>query len=62
MPDKQLLHLLIGGDLAVGEDDDAVGILTAEIDLAAVAAARGRVPSLANARGFSLSVNPKGAG
>jgi deaminated glutathione amidase len=50
------------GHIVAQRDDDAVGILTADIDLAAVPAARGRVPSLANARGFSLSVNPKGAG
>lgn len=37
------------------------GVLVAEIDLKAVAEARGRVPALANARTFSLSVNPTGA-
>ena len=37
------------------------GVLVADIDLAAVAEARGRVPALANARNFSLSVNPTGA-
>jgi predicted amidohydrolase len=37
------------------------GVLVADIDLAAVAEARGRVPALANAREFSLSVNPAGA-
>jgi predicted amidohydrolase len=37
------------------------GVLVAEIDLTAVAEARGRVPALANARQFSLSVNPRGA-
>jgi predicted amidohydrolase len=37
------------------------GVLVADIDPAAVAEARGRVPALANARPFSLSVNPAGA-
>ena len=37
------------------------GVLVAEIDPGAVAEARGRVPALANARTFSLSVNPTGA-
>ncbi len=37
------------------------GVLVAEIDLEAVAEARGRVPALANARTFSLSVNPTSA-
>jgi deaminated glutathione amidase len=37
------------------------GVLVADIDLKAVAEARGRVPALANARPFSLSVNPAGA-
>ena len=37
------------------------GVLVADIDLATVADARGRVPALANARPFSLSVNPTGA-
>ena len=37
------------------------GVLVADIDLNAVAEARGRVPALANAREFSLSVNPAGA-
>jgi predicted amidohydrolase len=49
------------GGIVARRDDDEVGILTADIELAAVAAARGRVPSLANARRFSLSVSPKGA-
>ena len=40
---------------------DGAGLLVAEIDPAAVAEARGRVPALANARAFSLSVNPVGA-
>jgi predicted amidohydrolase len=37
------------------------GVLVADIDPEAVAEARGRVPALANARTFSLSVNPAGA-
>jgi predicted amidohydrolase len=37
------------------------GVLVADVDLAAVAEARGNVPALANARPFSLSVNDTGA-
>ena len=37
------------------------GVLVADLDLNAVAEARGRVPALANARTFSLSVNPESA-
>lgn len=37
------------------------GVLVADIDSKAVAEARGHVPALANARTFSLSVNPAGA-
>jgi predicted amidohydrolase len=37
------------------------GVLVADIDPKAVAEARGRVPALANARPFSLSVNDTGA-
>lgn len=40
---------------------DEPGVLVADIDLKAVAEARGRVPALANGREFSLSVNPTGA-
>lgn len=40
---------------------EGAGVLVADIDPAAVAEARGRVPALANARSFSLSVNPAGA-
>ena len=40
---------------------DGPGVLVAEIDPGEVAAARGKVPALANAREFSLSVNPVGA-
>ena len=49
------------GKVIARRDDDAVGILVADIDLNAVVEARGRVPSLANARPFSLSVNGAGA-
>jgi predicted amidohydrolase len=40
---------------------EGAGVLMAEIDPKAVAEARGRIPALANARTFSLSVNPTGA-
>jgi predicted amidohydrolase len=40
---------------------EGAGVLVADIDPDAVAEARGRVPALANARQFSLSVNPTGA-
>jgi predicted amidohydrolase len=40
---------------------EGAGVLVAEIDPKAVAEARGRIPALANARTFSLSVNPTGA-
>ncbi|MDP1731264.1 MAG: carbon-nitrogen hydrolase family protein [Devosia sp.] len=40
---------------------DETGVLVADIDLEAVAEARGRVPALANSRQFSLSVNGAGA-
>ena len=42
-------------------DGQTPGVLIADIDPRAVAEARGRVPALANARPFSLSVNPTGA-
>ena len=42
-------------------DGETPGVLVADIDPKAVADARGRVPALANARPFSLSVNPTGA-
>ena len=46
----------------VGElGGEGSGVLVADIDIKAVAEARGRVPALANARPFSLSVNPTGA-
>jgi predicted amidohydrolase len=40
---------------------DGEGVLVAEIDLGAVAEVRGKVPALANARQFSVSVNGAGA-
>lgn len=49
------------GKVVAKLDGDATGALVTEIDLAAVAEARGRVPALANARPFSLSVNGEGA-
>jgi predicted amidohydrolase len=42
-------------------DGDETGVLIADIDLNAVTEARSRVPALANARSFSLSVNDAGA-
>ena len=42
-------------------EGDAPGVLVADIDPGRVEDARGRVPSLANARPFSLSVNHSGA-
>jgi deaminated glutathione amidase len=50
------------GEVIAVREDDAVGILVADVDLSAVTEARGRVPSLANARRFSLSVGDTGAG
>ncbi len=49
------------GKIIAEIDGDQPGIITAELDLAAVAEARARVPALANAREFSLSVNDGGA-
>jgi predicted amidohydrolase len=49
------------GKIIAQIDGDATGVVVTEIDLAAVAEARGRVPALANARHFSLSVNDAGA-
>jgi predicted amidohydrolase len=46
----------------IGElGSEGEGVLVADLDLKAVAEARGRVPALANARTFSLSVNPESA-
>jgi predicted amidohydrolase len=43
------------GRIVAQIEGDAVGVAVAEIDLAAVTEARGKVPSLANARPFSLN-------
>lgn len=45
------------GKIVAQIDGDETGVLVADIDLHAVTEARGRVPALANARSFSLSVN-----
>jgi predicted amidohydrolase len=45
------------GKIVAMSEGDAVGIVVADIDLAEIAAARERVPSLANARPFSLSLD-----
>lgn len=42
-------------------DGETPGVALADIDLAAVGTARGRVPALVNARPFSVSVNETGA-
>lgn len=49
------------GKVVARINGDASGVLVTEIDLGAVAEARERVPALANARAFSLSVNDAGA-
>ena len=43
------------GRIIAEKDDDEPGIVTAEIDLAEVAAARARIPSLQNARAYAHS-------
>jgi predicted amidohydrolase len=45
------------GEIVGKFDHDEPGVLFADLDLAKVAEARGKVPALANARPFSLSVN-----
>ena len=45
------------GEIVAEIEGDAPGVLFADLDLAKVAEARGKVPALANARPFSLSVN-----
>ncbi len=42
-------------------DGDDPGVIVADLDLARITETRGKVPSLANARTFSLSVNDTGA-
>ena len=49
------------GKIVAELDGETPGVAIADIDLEAVADARGRVPALANARPFSLSVNHAGA-
>jgi predicted amidohydrolase len=49
------------GTILAELDGETPGIAVAEIDLEAVAVARGKIPALANARPFSLSVNHPGA-
>ena len=49
------------GRIVAELDGETPGVAVADIDLGAVADARGRVPALANARPFSLSVNDTGA-
>ena len=49
------------GKIVAELDGETPGVAIADIDLAAVADARGRVPARANARPFSLTVNHAGA-
>jgi predicted amidohydrolase len=49
------------GKIMARIDGDETGVLVTDIDLAAVTEARDKVPALANARPFSLSVNGAGA-
>ncbi len=49
------------GKIVAELDGETPGVAIADIDLTAVADARGRVPALANARPFSLTVNHAGA-
>jgi deaminated glutathione amidase len=49
------------GKIIAELDGETPGVAIADIDLGAVVDARGRVPALANARSFSLSVNDTGA-
>ena len=50
------------GKVLVRLGSDGPGVGFADLDPAAVAEARGKVPALANARRFSVSVNDRGAG
>jgi predicted amidohydrolase len=47
------------GEIVAQRPDDEPGVLVADIDLARVAEARGKVPALANARPFSVSINQR---
>jgi predicted amidohydrolase len=49
------------GAIVAEIEGDAPGVIVADLDLTRVAEARDRVPALANARAFSLSVNDGGA-
>ena len=49
------------GKIVAMIDGDAPGVVVADLDLGVVTEARGRVPNLANARPFSLSLNGSGA-
>lgn len=49
------------GKVIAAIEGDAAGVVCADFDPTAVTEARGRVPALANSRGFSLSVNDDGA-
>ena len=49
------------GTILAELDGETPGVAVADIELAAIAEARGKVPALANARSFSLSVNHPGA-
>lgn len=49
------------GKVIAAIEGDAPGVVYADFDPTAVTEARGRVPALANSRGFSLSVNDDGA-
>lgn len=49
------------GRIVAAVNSDKVGVIVGELDLAAVNEARSKVPSLANSRQFSLSVDSEGA-
>lgn len=49
------------GKVVAQIEGDEVGVVVADIDIDAVTEARGQIPALANARGFSLSVDEAGA-
>lgn len=49
------------GRVVAAINGDKTGVIVAEVDLGDVAEARARVPSLANSRQFSLTVNEEGA-
>jgi predicted amidohydrolase len=48
------------GTIIAQSPGDETGVVVADVDFAAIADARAKVPSLANARQFSLSVNGSG--